>query len=79
MMDRGTVDHALDASYPIRAAEASSPFDVLDQLYSHVLGQAFPNIKPHIPWRLKTVLGSIVLLQDPITLARVDTRVVDAR
>ena len=46
--------------------EASSPYHVLDQLYTQVLSHAFPDIKPELSRRLKTVLGTIVLLQNPL-------------
>jgi hypothetical protein len=45
----------------------SSPHLVLDQLYLQVLQNAFPGISPELVCRLKKVLGSIVLLQNPMS------------
>src|SRR6202035_3116476 len=39
----------------------------LDQLYTQVLSLAFPNISLKLSGRLKLVLGSIALLQDPLS------------
>jgi hypothetical protein len=47
--------------------EQSSPHHHLDQLYTQVLGHAFPNISPFLSGQLKTVLGSLVLLQNPLS------------
>jgi hypothetical protein len=49
---------------------SSSPHHHLDQLYAQVLNHAFPNISPGLSSRLKTVLGTIIFLRDPLpTLA----------
>jgi hypothetical protein len=47
--------------------ENSSPHYRLDQLYTQVLIHAFPAISSHHSSRLKKVLGSIVLLRDPLS------------
>jgi hypothetical protein len=49
------------------SAEASSPHHRLDQLYSQVLNLAFPDVSLKLSDRLKVVLGSICLLQDPLS------------
>jgi len=48
--------------------EASYPYHHLNQLYTQVLTKAFPNISSHLVGRLKMVLGTITLLQDPLPL-----------
>ncbi|TDL19688.1 hypothetical protein BD410DRAFT_773626 [Rickenella mellea] len=45
----------------------SSPHYHLDQLYTQILTCAFPDISLSLVTRLKKVLGSIVLLQDPLS------------
>ena len=45
----------------------SSPHFHLDRLYTQVLTHAFPNILPRLAGRLKLFLGTIVLLQDPLS------------
>jgi NACHT domain len=57
--------HLLDNT-PTEVA-MSSPYYVLDELYTQVLTHAYPDIKPESSRRLKTVLGTIVLLQDPLS------------
>jgi hypothetical protein len=47
--------------------DPSSPYHILDQLYIQVLSHAFPDIKPESSRRLKTVLGTVVLLRDPLS------------
>jgi len=47
----------------------SSPHYHLDLLYMQVLMHAFPNISSLLAGRLKMVLGTIVLLQDPLSCA----------
>jgi hypothetical protein len=48
-------------------AEASSPHRRLDRLYSQVLDLAFPDVSLKLSGRLKVVLGSICLLQNPLS------------
>jgi hypothetical protein len=63
---RGQLQHILG-----RAATAtgmSSPFTRLDELYSGVLTLAFPEISSSFLGLLKMVLGSIVHLQDPLSV-----------
>jgi NACHT domain len=50
----------------VAISESSSPHRHLDQLYTQVLIHAFPDISPGLAGRLKTVLGSIIVLQDPL-------------
>ncbi|KDQ59269.1 hypothetical protein JAAARDRAFT_657924 [Jaapia argillacea MUCL 33604] len=45
----------------------SSPHQHLDSLYLQVLDNAFPQISKELAGRLKAVLGSVVLLQDPLS------------
>jgi hypothetical protein len=45
----------------------SSPDHRLDQLYTQVLTNAFPNISPRLAGRLKMILGSIILLRNPLS------------
>jgi hypothetical protein len=47
--------------------EPSSPHHHLDQLYTQVLTHAFPSISSRHSGRLKMVLGTIVLLRDPLS------------
>jgi NACHT domain len=47
--------------------EGSSPHRHLDELYMQVLNQAYPDISLDLAGRLKLVLGSIILLQDPLS------------
>jgi hypothetical protein len=49
------------------AFEGSSPHYHLDRLYTQVLSNAFPDISPSLSNKLKRVLGSIVLLRDPLS------------
>ena len=44
-----------------------SPDYRLDQLYTQVLTDAFPDISPRLAGRLKMVLGSIILLRNPLS------------
>lgn len=46
---------------------SSSPYHHLDKLYKQVLTSAFPDVKKSLKARLKMILGSIVLLQDPLS------------
>ena len=57
--------HLLDNT-PTEVAMAS-PYHVLDQLYTQVLQNAYPDINPESSRQLKTVLGTIVILQDPLS------------
>jgi hypothetical protein len=45
----------------------SSPHRRLDELYTQVLDHAFPNITPPLADRIRLVLGSIILLRDPLS------------
>jgi hypothetical protein len=45
----------------------SSPHRQLDELYTHVLDHAFPSIAPPLADRIRIVLGSIILLRDPLS------------
>jgi hypothetical protein len=45
----------------------NSPHEFLDQLYLQVLQTAFPSPSPELVCRLKKVLGSIVLLRNPMS------------
>jgi hypothetical protein len=47
--------------------EGSSPYHRLDQLYLQVLNHAYPDISFDLASRLKLVLGSIILLRDPLS------------
>jgi hypothetical protein len=49
------------------AESSSSPQHHLDQLYEQVLIHAFPGISSRLAGRLKMVLGTIVLLRDPLS------------
>jgi hypothetical protein len=46
---------------------ATSSHTLLDQLYLQVLKNAFPEISPNFASRLKVALGSIILLQSPLS------------
>lgn len=46
-----------------------TPYGLLDQLYLQVLNNAYPNISPGFASRLRIVLGSLVLLYNPLSLA----------
>jgi hypothetical protein len=48
------------------ASDNSSPYHQLDELYLQVLREAFPSISQDQRVRLKMVLGTIVLLFDPL-------------
>jgi hypothetical protein len=48
-------------------AADSTPDELLDQLYMQVLQNAFPNISSEYASRLKRVLGSVVLLCNPLS------------
>jgi hypothetical protein len=52
---------------PMVAQSPSSPHHRLDELYTQVLNHAFPNIAPPLTDRIKIVLGSIILLRDPLS------------
>jgi hypothetical protein len=58
---------------PKVAESSSSPHRHLDQLYTQVLTHAFPNMSPSLAGRLKMVLGSIVLLQHPLSSSALET------
>jgi hypothetical protein len=45
----------------------SSPYRHLDLLYAEVLTHAFPNLSHRLAGQLKMVLGTIVLLRDPLS------------
>ena len=44
----------------------SSPYSRLDQLYMQVLSSEYPDISPDLAGQLKSVLGSIIFLRDPL-------------
>jgi hypothetical protein len=50
----------------------SSPHYYLDKLYMQVLTHAFPYISIQLSGRLKTILGSIVVLQEPLSLVSLE-------
>jgi hypothetical protein len=52
---------------PTIAHSWASPYRRLDELYTKVLNQAFPCITVTLAERLKIVLGSIILLRDPLS------------
>jgi NACHT domain len=54
-------------SAPFTASSETSPHRHLDALYLAVLREAFPKISDGQRFRLRTVLGSIVLLFDPLS------------
>jgi hypothetical protein len=60
---QGQLAHILGAI----GAVDSSPHKLLDQLYLQVLNNAFPDISLEFASRLKVALGSIVLLQSPLS------------
>jgi hypothetical protein len=47
--------------------EGSSPHRHLDELYMQVLNHAYPDISFDLAGRLKLVMGSIILLRDPLS------------
>jgi hypothetical protein len=47
--------------------EGCSPHRHLDELYMQVLNQAYPDISLDLAGRLKLVMGSIILLRDPLS------------
>jgi hypothetical protein len=51
---------------PALAHSWASPYRRLDKLYTQVLNHAFPRITPALADWLKKVLGSIILLRDPL-------------
>jgi hypothetical protein len=51
----------------VMETEPSSPFRALDHLYTQVLTNAYPDIMPETSRRLKTILGTIVFLQNPLS------------
>ena len=50
----------------------STPHGLLDQLYLQVLECAFPTMSPEFAGRLKLVLGSLVLLYNPMSPANLE-------
>jgi hypothetical protein len=52
----------------LNASVQSSPHYHLDKLYMQVLEHAFPHISTQLSGRLKTILGSIAFLQEPLSL-----------
>lgn len=52
---------------PTVAKDSSSPHHYLDGLYTQVLNNAFPDIAARLLRRLKTVLGTIIFLRDPLS------------
>ncbi|KAJ7130432.1 hypothetical protein C8R44DRAFT_613947 [Mycena epipterygia] len=63
---RGQLQHLVGSA--ATAFRKSSPFNKLDELYTEVLTLAFPEISTSFLGILKMVLGSIVHLQDPLSL-----------
>jgi hypothetical protein len=53
----------------LSASVQSSPHHQLDKLYMQVLTHGFPHISIQLSGRLKTILGSIAFLQEPLSLA----------
>jgi hypothetical protein len=53
----------------LSASVQSSPHHHLDKLYMQVLTHAFPHVSIQLSGRLKTILGSIAFLQQPLSLA----------
>jgi NACHT domain len=47
--------------------EGSSPHHRLDQLYMQVLNHAYPDISSDLAGRIKTIVGSIIVLRDPLS------------
>jgi len=56
----------------LSAHAQSSPHYYLDKLYMQVLTHAFPDISIQLSGRLKTILGSIVFLQEPLSLVSLE-------
>ena len=56
----------------LSAHAQSSPHYYLDKLYMQVLTHAFPYISIQLSGRLKTILGSIVFLQEPLSLVSLE-------
>jgi hypothetical protein len=61
----GQLAHLMSATYI--GFDSSSPHRQLDKLYLQVLYEAFPSISQDQRARLKMVLGTIVLLLDPLS------------
>lgn len=58
---------------PHHPSDSAQPFAELDQLYMQILlGLIPPGSGPQIPSRLRLVLGSIVLLRDPLPVAALE-------
>ena len=60
---KGQLQHILGGIANIN----TTPHQLLDQLYLKILNNAFPNISSAFSCRLKVALGSIVLLQFPLS------------
>ena len=56
----------LSTTYIMSSKNSPSPHMQLDRLYLQVLNEAFPDISGELRARLKTVLGTVVLLFDPL-------------
>ncbi|KAJ7112463.1 WD40-repeat-containing domain protein, partial [Mycena epipterygia] len=63
---RGQLQHLVDSVDP--SLDKSVPFKTLDDLYTDVLTVAFPRISISLLGFLKMVLGSIVHLEDPLSM-----------
>ena len=50
----------------------SSPHHHLDKLYTQILMRAFPNITTQLSGRLKMILGTVVSLQEPLSLVSLE-------
>ena len=56
----------------LSASVQSSPHYHLDKLYMQVLTHAFPDISIQLSGRLKMILGSIVFLQEPLSVVSLE-------
>src|SRR5882762_1153477 len=62
----GQLVRLMSTAYIVSGKNLPSPHSHLDTLYLQVLHEAFPNISGEQRVRLKTVLGTVVLLFDPL-------------
>ncbi|OBZ75606.1 Vegetative incompatibility protein HET-E-1 [Grifola frondosa] len=54
------------------ASTASSPTTLLDTLYNEILTAACPEPSPELINRLKTILGSIILIRSPLSMPNLE-------
>ena len=66
---KGQLNQLLGGAY---VDDVSSPHHRLDELYTQVLDTAYPRISPKLAGRLKMILGSIVHLQDPLSVRNLE-------